>query len=165
MTARGQEGGARQATRLARAIALLAAVFFAVALLGGAFSAIESALSGAQSAASACLSGPSYEEEGDAGVPNGALWLEEEGLLPADARDVKANEDGSVVGFRVSGERAQVFEEMARNLVDAGWAMAETGMEGAAVFARPEGYHAWMLLSCVGVSGWVCVTVQSPFVG
>ena len=89
-------------------------------------------------------------------------WFEQEVLSLAEAYDLRALDDWSVVGFTMAGEVATVRQWAVASLEERGWALVETG-EGATLAGIKEGGTCpWLLLSCTPVGDEVCIVVQIP---
>lgn len=89
-------------------------------------------------------------------------WFEQEVLPLAEACDLRALDDWSVVGFTMAGEVATVRQWVVASLEERGWALVETG-EGATLAGIKEGGTCpWLLLSCTPVGDEVCIVVQIP---
>lgn len=142
-------GDAVARRRLGCACVLIAIPLLVVALWNP---LVESAGGGEVLSADACL-----RQEGE--VPP---WFAEEVLDVGGARELRANEDWSVVSFVVDGEREAVASMLATDMESRGWMLMESGREGALTGVKEGGRCPWMALSCTEVGEMVCVVVQVP---
>lgn len=89
-------------------------------------------------------------------------WFAEEVLDVGGARELRANEDWSVVSFVVDGEREAVASMLATDMESRGWMLMESGQGGVLTGVKEGGRCPWMALSCTEMDEMVCVVVQVP---
>ena len=78
-------------------------------------------------------------------------YFEQEIGLPAGARDVRVNGDGSVVGYVMDESPPTAFKRLCSHMEDAGWTEVPLGSVLGATFVKEEGSCTWALASCVEV--------------
>lgn len=97
-------------------------------------------------------------EAGSADVPQ--AFAEEVGFLP-DARDIRANGDGSVVGYTVPHGSADTLDLLAEQMETAGWTTVSLGEVEGATFVKESGACRWALATCTQVGSSTSVVVRS----
>lgn len=78
-------------------------------------------------------------------------YFEQEIGLLADARDVRVNEDGCVVGYVMDESPSTVLELLRTHMRNAGWAEIPLGDISGATFVKEDGSCTWALASCIEV--------------
>ena len=74
--------------------------------------------------------------------------------------DVRAAEEGTLVGFVISRPGDRAFA-MVRDLLEVeGWVCVESGSETSASFVKQKGVYRWAFVSCTEVAGSTSVVVQ-----
>ena len=99
-----------------------------------------------------------------AGEPAGRavprVFSDEIGMLPG-ARDVRVNEDGSVIGYLVEEDARTVFDAVSAAMEARGWSSVALGEEGAATFVKSGGHCTWALVTCTQTGAATSVVVRS----
>lgn len=88
------------------------------------------------------------------------VFSEEVGFLP-DACDIRANADGSVVGYAVPHDCADALDLLVEQMETAGWATVSLGEVEGATFMKREGSCHWALATCTQVGSSTSVVVRS----
>ncbi len=89
-------------------------------------------------------------------------WFGEEVASLATVRDLRANDDWSVVGFTLDGQSASALAWMREQLEERSWSLVESGVEGTLTGTKEGGRCSWLLFSCTEVGKETCVVVQVP---
>ena len=97
-------------------------------------------------------------EASGADVPE--AFAREVGFLP-DARDIRANGDGSVIGYTVPHSCADTLDLLAEQMETAGWTAVSLGEVEGATFVKEEGSCRWALVTCTQVGSSTSVVVRS----
>lgn len=85
--------------------------------------------------------------------------FEREVISLAPFSDVRANEEGDLVGFSLDVGSEEAFREISRALVDRGWRQIESGSASASSFAKSEGTFRWAFAMAVDVPGGSSVVI------
>ena len=80
--------------------------------------------------------------------------------LPAEARDVRVSAGGSVVGFVVDGDVADVLEAVDSTLQSKGWTAVELGAVDGSTYVKTGGSYSWALVTGTQVGESVSVVVR-----
>ncbi|MCR2035204.1 hypothetical protein [Adlercreutzia mucosicola] len=89
-------------------------------------------------------------------------WFSEEVLSLEGVRDLRANEDWSVVGFSVSGDLDDALDQIRDQCEERGWTLVESGAVGSFTAVKEGGRVPWLLFSCIAVGEETCVVLQVP---
>ena len=115
------------------------------------------ALAGAGDIESALAALDELADIGSSGAVS-AEFEREIGLLPG-AHDVLIS--GSVVGYLIEGESAQVEQELQVHMAARGWTSVPLGELEGATFVKPSGDCTWALVTCTQVGDVTSVVVRS----
>ena len=97
-------------------------------------------------------------EADSAAVPEG---FDDEIGIPPGARDIRANGDGSVVGYLVDGASEGVFDQLSAQMTLRGWTAVSFGEEGTATFVKDGGRYSWALATCTQSGSATSVVIRS----
>lgn len=85
-------------------------------------------------------------------------WFQEEaGALPG-AHDVRVS--GSVVGYTVEGNDADVLKELQAHMTSRGWTCVPLGGIVGATFVKESGSFTWALVTCTQVGSVTSVVTR-----
>ena len=79
--------------------------------------------------------------------------------------DVRANADGSVVGYSTDEAPQRAFAAVRNALVGRGWTAVPSGGETSGSFVKEAGPRTWAYVACVGVGDTTSVVVQFAITG
>lgn len=100
----------------------------------------------------------------DESVSQGTSQLPEgfaQEVLPVEGyANLRVGADGSVAGFEMDGDPAQIFDELAQLLSDGGWTAVPSGNGVSGSFIKESGQYRWLDVSCVKAGDTTCVVVQ-----
>lgn len=89
-------------------------------------------------------------------------WFSREVFSLDDVRDIRANDDWTVVGFVRDDAPEEALDGLAAEALSRGWQVAESGVAGTVTGKKDEGRCRWMAISCTAVGGATCIVVQLP---
>ena len=87
-------------------------------------------------------------------------YFEQEIGLPAGVRDVRVNDDGSVVGYVMDESPPTAFKRLCSHMEDAGWTEVPLGSILGATFVKAGGSCTWALASCVEVGCSTSIAIR-----
>lgn len=160
---RGGRGGVPSASRAARAAVLVALLVGAPGLLDAAFG--EGSASAASESAGARVEDAGFLADAQrARTQPGAAALETfeaELFSLAPFEDVRATEDGSVVGFTAPGDAQAAFSLVVQRMEESGWIVVPSGSDQAGSFVKGEGRLGWAFATCLAVGDATSVVVRT----
>lgn len=84
---------------------------------------------------------------------------EEIGMLPG-ARDIRMNEDGSVIGYVVDREGDETLSQLRKHMEQKGWTAVDLDEACGATFVKAEGSITWALATCTQVGSATSVVIR-----
>lgn len=91
-------------------------------------------------------------------LPKG--FEDEIGLLPG-GHDVRANDDGSVVGCVVGKTEKEAYQMLVDHMEQKGWSAVPLGIENGATFMKEGGNFTWVLATCTQVGNETSIVYRS----
>ena len=82
------------------------------------------------------------------------------GFLP-EARDIRVNGDGAVVGYVVPLEAEAASSQLLEHMAARGWTAVSLGELEGATFVKREGSYRWTLATCTQVDAVTSVVMRS----
>lgn len=160
----------KQARRAIGGAATVGALCAAIAVIGV-------ATNGGDAAAQASFSGRAYAEQliGGGVADDGAFeemptairdvreappWVAEEVADLADAEEVRATDDWSTIGFSREGAVSAEYGWLEEQLMQRGWTLAKTGVEGTATGVKEGGRCSWLWFGVTDIGGKTCFVIQ-----
>ena len=92
------------------------------------------------------------------GLPE--TFSREIGTLP-DARDLRANAEGTVVGYLVDGSEDDALERVIADLEGKGWTSVPLGGVCGATFVKDSGACTWAVATCAEVGDSTSVVIRT----
>ena len=101
------------------------------------------------------------EAQIDTGEPNlPDAFSHEIGTLP-DARDLRANAEGTVISYLVEGDEDATLKRIVDSLESKGWISVPLGGACGASFVKDSGACTWAVVSCTEVGDSTSVVIRS----
>ena len=144
-----------------RALVASAAIVVAIAAVVGIDRIAQRARPSVVSEAAASIAGEldarAYAaESGDSSLAE----FEQEVLSLFGREDLRAFDEGGLVGFVVEGDAEEAFASLRSELEDLGWTAVSSGSATAGSFVKGGGRYRWAFVSCTGVGDATSVVVQ-----
>lgn len=160
----------KQARRAIGGAAAVGALCAAVAVVGV-------APNGGDASTQASFSGRAYAEQligGDearagafGGMPTATQdvreapsWVAEELVDLTDAEELRATDDWSTIGFSREGAVSAEYGWLEEQLMQRGWTLAKTGVEGTATGVKEGGRCSWLWFGVTDIGGKTCFVIQ-----
>ena len=95
-----------------------------------------------------------------AGRSEAPAYFEEEAYLHPAARDLRANEEGTVIGYMVDADSEDVFAQIRDAMCERGWTEVPLGGVRGSTFLKTGGECTWALVTCTQVDGTASVVFR-----
>ena len=89
-----------------------------------------------------------------------AAFLDEVGLL-SGARDIRASDDGTVVGYAVDLDAGDAFARLSEHMAARGWKAVPLEQGTGATFVKEGGRCTWALATCTETGTATSIVIRS----